>query len=465
MADKYIEIAVTDNVVALRTADDRQTSGPFVLQEPLSEVVSVLHEVIREGRYGEQDASRLLGRILYCALLSDERPEADKPSPRELFETVVGELESGDPSLVVRLKFDTVELDEMPWEYLYCPRLNLDLATARRLVLTRFRSGGDGHDPHEGPLKVWFVTCHPRDVLDEVVAEYRDKETSRIRATRLDVERLGEVEVAGLEEHLGQMHKVKLEVTQPSKEPAVVTTDSLEDMLEEWSPDVVHYIGHGKLPPGEGPKIALLKEDGESADWRTAKDFADLFKEWQPRLVVLHLCQGPLNSFRVSFQAFAPELLRNGVEAVVAMQYPLARDVAETFIRKFYADLSSGKSVDMAVQRGRKTMWRANRAGRYYRDFAAPMLYMHGAGVGSALVVPSSSPAPEVREGLAYDGEQRLDEIERGDEEKHTGQGPDDRVEPERPGLPDAPPPSVKIIDPAPVDDTTEDDAKGSRSS
>jgi hypothetical protein len=78
-----------------------------------------------------------------------------------------------------------------------------------------------------------------------------------------------------------------------------------------------------------------------------------------------------------AFQGLAPQLVRAGVPAVVAMQYPLADDAAMAFAEEFYRRLCMGENsgrVDVAVTYAR------NLLAILYPDnrcFAAPVIYTH----------------------------------------------------------------------------------------
>ena len=68
--------------------------------------------------------------------------------------------------LRLRLRLtDTPELAELPWEFLYDPRLNRFLAQSRRTPLVRYLDLPDPPHPLgvEGPLRLLVMISSPRD--------------------------------------------------------------------------------------------------------------------------------------------------------------------------------------------------------------------------------------------------------------------------------------------------------------
>jgi CHAT domain-containing protein len=94
-----------------------------------------------------------------------------------------------------------------------------------------------------------------------------------------------------------------------------------------------------------------------------------------PRLVFLHLCESATVDSTANFAGLAPQLIQAGVQAVVAMQYPITNRAAISFSRGFYRELAKGRAVDEAVQEGR---WRItmDENAQASPSFGAPVLYM-----------------------------------------------------------------------------------------
>src|SRR6266571_5940644 len=112
---------------------------------------------------------------------------------------------------------------------------------------------------------------------------------------------------------------------------------------------VAHRVGKGE--------IALLDIDETSVRWVRDREFTEFFIQMHsvPHLAFLHLCEGGVIDFNANFAGLAPQLVRAGIQAVVAMQHPISNNAAIIFSRVFYRELSKGAPIDTAVQDGR---WR-----------------------------------------------------------------------------------------------------------
>ena len=103
-----------------------------------------------------------------------------------------------------------------------------------------------------------------------------------------------------------------------------------------------------------------------------------------PHIVLLHACEGGTVGFSSTLAGFAPTLTVAGVQAVIAMQYPVTNRAASAFAVAFYAQLADGRSIEAAVQRARLRM--ADGPGGYDTgEFGIPVLYLR-----------SSEPTPVV---------------------------------------------------------------------
>jgi len=90
------------------------------------------------------------------------------------------------------------------------------------------------------------------------------------------------------------------------------------------------------------------------------------------RLVVLNSCEGARNSLTDPFAGVAAGLIRQGVPAVVAMQFEITDEAAITFAGEFYAALAGGFPVDAAVAEARKAIYiQPNDI-----EWGTPVLYM-----------------------------------------------------------------------------------------
>jgi hypothetical protein len=142
--------------------------------------------------------------------------------------------------------------------------------------------------------------------------------------------------------------------------------------------DIVHFSGHGAFLDGRG-YAALNLPDG-SPDWIHSGTLSRLASNHRSiRLVILNACGGGYAEDGRAFQGLASQMVRYGVPAVVAMQYPISDEAATIFAREFYKRLCVGEDagqVDVAVTYARSMlsiMYPGDRC------WVAPVLYTHAA--------------------------------------------------------------------------------------
>ena len=171
-----------------------------------------------------------------------------------------------------------------------------------------------------------------------------------------------------------------------------VSLQRVTDTLADGEFHILHFIGHGGADVSdEGTVRGFLAfnaaEGAGDADANT--DWVDheriqvlLSSHTSLRLVILNACDGARAGGRGSlgrgsgFIGLAPSILRAGVPAVIAMQYPIRDEVAIRFADTFYRRLTAGPSaghVDLAL-----TLARAACYLNFPNDrgFATPVLFL-----------------------------------------------------------------------------------------
>jgi CHAT domain-containing protein len=91
---------------------------------------------------------------------------------------------------------------------------------------------------------------------------------------------------------------------------------------------------------------------------------------------VLHACEGGRNDYEYRHAGLAPSLVRQGVQCVVAMQYPVTNETANEFSRALYEALAGRQYLDEAVQTARQHIWKATKDARL---LGVPMIYQRNA--------------------------------------------------------------------------------------
>jgi len=259
-----------------------------------------------------------------------------------------------EQGLRLRLCIDSAAIAAWPWEALHDPERDHTFATAASTPLVRYfdqanHLGGLARQQAEVPLNLLLVLptmadldlAHERLSIDAVASSL----TTNLRVHALD---------------------------------GIVRRTDLADALLTADYDIVHFSGHGAVVDGRG-YLALNLRDGRP-DWIHSGALAQLALSHKPiKLVVLNVCGNTRGDDGRAFQGLAPQMVRSGVPAVVAMQYPISDEAATMFAREFYKRLCAGEDagqVDVAVTyaRGMLAVLHPND-----HSWVAPVLYTHAA--------------------------------------------------------------------------------------
>lgn len=256
--------------------------------------------------------------------------------------------------LRIRLSIDPPEIAAWPWELLRDPARGHVFATSPSTLLVRYYDqtehfGSLVEQETDLPLNLLLVLPTTPDLR---LAQEREN-IERVVAMLPDVLRLYVLE-------------------------GIVTRTDLTDALLVGNYDIVHFSGHGTFKDGRG-YIGLNLPNGKP-DWMDGAALSQVAVNYQStRLVILNACSSGRVDDALAFQGLAPQMVRFGVPAVIAMQYPIGDDAAITFAHEFYKSLCLGEGagqVDVAVAYARSML-----AIVHPRSLAwtTPVLYTHAA--------------------------------------------------------------------------------------
>jgi hypothetical protein len=345
--------------VRLAASDGRQSDASSVRLDPIHRrMIALFQDWLSEGwsaperrKITRRRELEVLGSLLYEELLPG--------SLGAFLEDVVASSRADrDNRLRLELSFvdGAEELARLPWEYLYRPDTEVSrgyfLAIEPALALSRYmplNAAVGALAPEDPPLRVLATASKPTD-------EGPVREAPTLEAINALTERL-DVDVHVLESP---------------------TVTRFLEAVEDRRPHILHLIAHGGFDPDEGEgEIALLDESGAAA-WIPDHTFAEYFGQVgaTPRVVVLHACEGGSVDFEASFAGLAPKLIRAGVQAVLAMQYPVTNAAANAFSTAFYGEIAKGRPVDAAVQAGRWRMTLDRPKSTDTGEFGVPVLYL-----------------------------------------------------------------------------------------
>jgi hypothetical protein len=346
-------------------------SDPEPLIVPVTEVeidhlAAVLGRAARDlgspatGEITETDL-RAMGDRLFRALL----PEAAKGRYHENLGLVRVRADRG---LRLRVQMGLgiramARLHAIPWEYLHSPEAGNFLALSRKTSIVRHLDlaiAGD-RPPAPPPLAILAVACED---------------------PALDLAR----ESRAIEEAWRGQGRVHLTLL---RNP---TLDALREELLARDYHVLHFMGHGgfDLAAGEG-SLALRDEEGRRV-WVGGSELAEQVRDFSSlRLVVLNACWTARTSSSGPYVGVATAMLKAGIPAVLAMQFPITDAAALGFSRVFYRRLARGDTIDAAVTEGRLAIRRENRKSL---EWGTPVLFERLTG---GRVVEPARPAPRSR--------------------------------------------------------------------
>ena len=349
--DLSIETDAGGYLASVRASPGGDASEPFeppFTPEGLENLVLKLgrsRTVVRRVATSHDKLAERFGRELYDAVLSGTVGFA--------FHNSLQEAERQDKGLRLRLNLDRApELADVPWELLYSPTLHRPLALSTRTPIVRYIGLPFAANPLavEAPLRVLAVVAAPTDLVDLDT----DAEVARIHDATEDLARAGLVHIDRLEH---------------------ATLIDLVRHLEAADCHVLHFVGHGGYQEqGDSGSGFLAFENDEGLHQLVPGDrLGVLLNDHVPlRLAVLNACEGARTSPTEPFAGVAQSLVRQGIPAVIAMQFEVTDTAATVFGHELYRSLATGSPIDRATAIARKAML----AGNHDVEWATPVLYL-----------------------------------------------------------------------------------------
>ncbi|HEX5725719.1 MAG TPA: CHAT domain-containing protein, partial [Longimicrobiaceae bacterium] len=337
---------------------ERQDEVPLDL-EPLARALETL-EAYAGARLDEQ-AQRDLGMLLYDGLFGRGSVGA------QLERCIGGAQMEENGGVRVRLDLDGApQLARIPWEFLYFPSDERFLAPSLQSPLIRYLRSGAANPGLEVRLPVRVLAVLPESAARGEAPLDLAAEKALLQRALAPLAAAGTADLRFLDRE--------------------ATPDRLRSALSGGVPElgeepfqVVCFAGHGEAHAG-GARLFL---DGEGGEPVPVEDrwLAELFDPARGvKLVVLNACQGATVTGLQPFAGLAPRLVKQGVPAVVAMQFPVYDDEALCFAETFYRALFRGPSrgrVEVATSEARRAL---KQDFPDSRAWGAPVLYMRAGG-------------------------------------------------------------------------------------
>lgn len=246
--------------------------------------------------------------------------------------------------LRIRLRVDSPELSQWPWEYCYYDHPDFGFfALDSSVPIIRYLPGAfeSQNLTVPNPLKVLVVVSEPSD------------------QKKLQVEK----EVALIERILNLMgDRVQVRVLRQA------TYERIQGAFID-NPHIFHYIGHGDVQDGQG--VLILEDRFGMSDFRDAEQMQIMLKNRGIKVAILNACKSASHNTHSAFSGMAPALIKAQIPAVIAMQFNVPDTTALSFALNLYRYLVSGYPLETAVTEMRKGAFNKD---KYF--WGIPVLYM-----------------------------------------------------------------------------------------
>ena len=270
---------------------------------------------------------------------------------RDKFRESLTDVNRNQEGLRIRLRIEDVpELANLPWEFLYDTSLSRFLTLSIETPLVRYL---------DVPRDIQPLTIHPPLQILAAISSPRDFPT-------LNVQR----EWDNLQEALRRLENRKLVHLTRLERP---TLQTLQRQLRRGEYHIFHFIGHGVFSKQKQDGQLLFEDELKGGDPVSSRDLGILLHDHrQLRLAVLNACEGARTSMEDQFSGTAQSLIRQGLPAVIAMQFRITDIAAITLAREFYSALADGYPVDAALTEARKAI----KTHGNELEWGTPVLYM-----------------------------------------------------------------------------------------
>jgi hypothetical protein len=300
---------------------------------------------VRSTESAEQSAAREFGARLFEAVFAG--------ATRDCLGSALDEAQRRGAGVRLRLRLTRApELADLPWEYLYHPERDLFLALSEATLVVRSLDIAEPVRPLRvaPPLRILALIAAPQGAPPlDTAREQANLATAlqpAIAAGRITLDIIPHATLSLLEERLRQPYHV------------------------------LHFIGHGMYDERTQENV-LLFEDAEGYARRVSGDDLRVVLDTGKflRLTMLNACEGARGERNDPFAGVAQSLVRQGVPAVVAMQFPITDEAAAHFAARFYTALAAGDPVDIALVRARRLLYTEG----FGVEWGTPVLYLRGA--------------------------------------------------------------------------------------
>ncbi len=252
--------------------------------------------------------------------------------------------------LRIRLRIDSPEFLDLPWELLYNPNQNQFISLSADTPVIRYleTSQSDQALVVQPPLHVLAMISSPEGYPPlDIDQEWRNLATA-----------------------LAPLADTGLVLLERLERP---TLTCLQQRLRRGPVHIFHFIGHGRFTENEQEGKLLLEDENGRGRPVSGQFLGTLLHDHHSlRLAVLNACEGARTSPVDAFSGVAHTLIQLGLPAVIAMQFEITDTAAITFSQEFYSALADGYPVDAAISEARKAIFASGNE----TEWGTPVLYM-----------------------------------------------------------------------------------------
>ena len=243
--------------------------------------------------------------------------------------------EGRDAGLRIRLRLPG-SLANIPWEYLYDAKYGfLGLSPETALIRYMEMPAPVRPFPVSPPLRILALIAAP----DDVQGLQGDEEWDKLKGALADL--IGRGLVQAVRADGG-------------------TLAALQPPLGLHEYHVLHFIGHGGYNEEAQDGALALEAADRTTRLVTGRDLGLVIRGHRSlRLVVLNACEGARSARDDPFGGVAQALVRQGIPAVIAMQFEISDPAALVFSQNFYQAIANGGPVDIATSKARLAMFAA----------------------------------------------------------------------------------------------------------
>ena len=183
-----------------------------------------------------------------------------------------------------------------------------------------------------------------------------------------------QTEIQNIKESVAGQSGIHIEFVGGEKNKS--TVDALIDKLKQFNGvfHVLHYLGHGGYEEENGV-LYFEDADGNSDPIQANTLKSIILKDYESiKLAFLNACDTALEEN--PFTGVAQALVKEGIPAVIAMQYPVLDNAAIVFAKNFYHAIGSYDPVDLAVAKARKAVWDTKQNASDAWEWATPVLFL-----------------------------------------------------------------------------------------